>query len=88
MNQEFEILEVDHYNAVQLQRYDNVWGILSLQKGGGNEGSWYKKWVFKSKWSNGVSVATDKKMPVAVRLGDREEAIKTLEALLSQVKGE
>jgi len=88
MSREFEILEVDHYNGAQLQVYDGTWGILSLQKGGGNQGTWYKRWVFRSKWSNGVSVPTDKKLVQAVRLGDRETAIKTLETLLKQVKGE
>jgi len=90
MSREFSVIEVDHYNGVQMQIYDGIWGILSMQKGGGaSKQVWYKRWVFKSKESRGISVPTDKVLVMAVRIGrDQSTAIKILETLLKQVKGE
>lgn len=88
MNKEFNTVQVDEYNGVQLQLYDGRWGVLAMQLGGGESRTWYKRWVFLSKWNNGRPKPDTKKVPMAVRLGDKEEAIKTLETLLKQVKGE
>ena len=88
MSKEFNTIEIDEYNGVQAQVYNGVWGILSMKKGGGENITWYKKWVFLSKRIRGKALPMKQLIPVAVRLGDKAQAIETLETIIKQIKGE
>jgi hypothetical protein len=72
------VLRVDHYNGIKVEQHNGVYGLLAMQKGSGENEVWYKKWVFLSKWKNGKGEPNDKKQPMAVRLGDKETALKVL----------
>lgn len=87
MQKEYDIIQTDEYDGVQMQSYNGKYGLLAMSRGQ-NE-NWYKIWIFISKWSKGRSVPTDKKLPKAVRLGeDKATAIKTLKGLLRQLNGD
>jgi len=87
MQKEYEIIQTDEYDGVQMQMYDAKYGLLSMNRG--QNDVWYKRWCYPAKWSNGKSIPLDKQRPISVRIGgDKSEAIKTLETLLKQVKGE
>jgi len=87
MNKEYEIIQTDEYDGVQMQMYDAKYGILSMNRG--KNDVWYKRWCFESLWKKGGNIPGDKQRPISVRIGeDRATAIKTLETLLKQVKGE
>lgn len=88
MSKEFTTIQIDEYNGVQLQVYDGIWGILSMKRGGGENITYFKKWVYESILKKGIPIPGKRKFPVAVRLGDKETAIETLESILKQVKGE
>lgn len=88
MKEDYDVIEVDHYNGVQLRCYDGKYGLLSMQKGQ-NE-VWYKKWVFLSRWSKSQKEPlpdTNKKLPMAVRLGDKQTALNTLKKLIKDLQG-
>ena len=88
MNKEFPEIEIDEYHGVQLQVYNKIWGLVSLYLAGGEQTCWYKRWAFPQIWKNSIAIPQRKAKPVAVRIGDsREEAIKTLENILEQIKG-
>lgn len=81
------IHEVDHYNGIQIQKYNGIFGLLAMQKGGGEQKEvWYKIWTFLSYWKNGEAVPGDKKRPMAVRLGEKQQAIEILEKIIYQIK--
>ena len=86
MTNSYEVIKVDQYKAVQLQEYKGIYGLLALNVGGGENETYYKQWVFLSKWSNGQSQPTDMRRPMGVRLGDKETAIKILEGALREIK--
>ena len=79
-------LEVDTYNAIALQEYDGRYGLLALERG--KNDVLYKKWVFLSRWSKlkGGPVPGDKKLPMAVRLGDKQKAIAVLTEILKSLQ--
>ena len=79
-------IDIDQYKAVQLQNYKGTFGLLSLDLKGGENTTYYKQWVFLSEWKNGKPIPGKRKMPMAVRLGDKETAIKVLETILKQLK--
>ena len=84
MNEDM-IVSVDANNSVLLEEYNEVFDLLALKKG--QNGVWYKVWVFLSKWQKGGAVPDDKKRPMAVRLGKKEQALDTLKMLLSKLEG-
>ena len=86
-SREYPELDIDEYKAVQLQDYMGKFGLLSLDIKGGENTTYYKQWIWLSEFKHGKSVASNRRFPMIVRLGDRETAIKTLEELLRQLKG-
>lgn len=86
-SREYPEIDINEYRAVQLQDYKGIFGLLALNIGGGENMTYYKQWIFLSKWENNRSVPTNKKLPMAIRLGDKKTAISTLEELLKQLKG-
>ena len=79
------VIAVDERNGVYLEVYNGVYGVYRLELG--NNEVWYKTWCFLSRWLNGKPVASDKKLPMAIRLGnDKARAVKVLEKLLNQAK--
>ena len=83
---EANIIKIDRYSGVALNEYDGKFSIQTYNLGS-NE-VWYLVWVFLSKWSKGSSKAVpdEKKRPMAVRIGDKATAIKTLQTLLKQLE--
>lgn len=88
MPREYKEIDVDEYNAVQLQDYNGTFGILALSLAGGENTTYYKKWAYASYYKNGKKITADKPTPVAVRLGDKRTAISILETMLRQLKAE
>ena len=86
-SREYPEIDINEYRAVQLQDYKGIFGLLALNIGGGENMTYYKQWIFLSEWNNGKPCPSDKKLPMAVRLGDKETAVNTLEELLKQLKG-
>jgi len=85
---ETKVIDINQYDSVRIDEYNGKYSLQELQKGQ-NDGVYYMKWVFLSRWKDGKSIPIDKKRPISVNIGgDKSEAIKTLETLLKQVKGE
>lgn len=79
-------IEIDHYNGIDIEEYNGVYGLISMYKGGGEEMSvWYKRWCFPSKWKNGRAVPDEKSKPVAVRIGHgQKETLETLKQIVEE----
>ena len=75
------VFEVDHYRGVKIEEYRGVYGLLAIQKGSGANEVWFKRWVFMSRFKDGKSSPQGNPRPMAVRLGDKETALKTLMAV-------
>jgi len=86
MSREYDVVEVDYYKGVQLQDYNGTIGLLAMDKKGGENMVWYKVWVFLGKYVKGKSLPSNKTRPMAVRLGDKETAVKTLKEILRQLE--
>ena len=82
---EENVIEVNNYDGIQVDLYDGKYSLLAMQKGQ-NE-VWYKRWVFLSRWKDGKPVADEKKMPMCVRLGDKEQARQILKSIWEQIGG-
>ena len=78
---EDEIIKVDDQNGIEINEYNGNVSLNALELG--QNGVWYRQWVFRSKWENGGPVASDKKQPMSIRLGpaDGPVAIAVIDAL-------
>ena len=85
-SREYKEIDVDTYNAVQIQDYKGTFGILAVDIRGGENTTYYKRWAYSSYYKNGKKITADKPTPVAVRLGDKRKAIAILETMLKQLK--
>lgn len=79
-----EVFEIDYYNALGLQKHNNVYGLIRLEKKAHDV--YHKQWCFSSRWKDGKSVPIEKKRPMAIYLGNKESAIKMLEKFLAKLK--
>lgn len=84
MDEFIEVFELGYYNALGLQKYNDVYGLIWLEKKAHDV--YHKQWVWLSKWKDGKPVPVEKKRPMAIYLGDRESAIKMLESFLDKLK--
>ena len=78
---EDEIIKVDDNNGIEINEYGGNVSLNALELG--QNGVWYRQWVFRSKWENGGPVASDKKQPMSIRLGpaDGQVAVAVIAAL-------
>jgi len=80
---EDEIIMVDDRNGIEINEYEGNVSLNAVELG--QNGVWYRQWVFRSKWQNGGAVASDKKQPMSVRLGPADGVIAM--AVLAVLKG-
>jgi len=78
-------IEITEKVGVVLEEYKDKYSLKKVSKG--KDGKWYPEWVFLSEWKDGGAVPSDKKRPMGTYLGDRETALKALEALWRELKG-
>jgi len=86
MSREYDVVEVDYYKGVQLQDHNGTFGLLAMDKRGGEHMVHYKQWVFLGKYVKGKNLPSNKTRPMAVRLGDKETAVRTLKEVLRQLE--
>jgi len=82
-------LPIDTYNAVRLNKYNDIWSIMLGSRG---DSDTYDKWCNPLKYQNGKNVPVKKKdgdllvLPFQIPLGDKEKALKILQNLMAQLK--
>ena len=81
---DLETHPVDNYNGVSVDVYNNVFGLLAMNRG--NNDVWYRRWIFRTRWVNGASKPDGKAMPLAIRLGDKATALDTLKKLMDDIQ--
>ena len=77
-------LTTKYGDGVKLEEYNGQYSLVATRQGE-NEVN-YIQWVFLSKWKNGEPVPGKKKLPMCVRLGDREMAIEVLKTILVKLE--
>lgn len=82
---DLETHPIDYYNGVAVDIHNNVFGLISMNKGANDV--WYKRWIFWSEYKNGKSVPkNDKVRPLAIRLGDKAVALEVLKKLMDDIQ--
>jgi hypothetical protein len=76
------MIKVDQYTSLNLEEYKGTYAIIEgwIGRDGTFKPSWCTREIGKEK--------TEKKMPVRVKLGDKDNAIKALTMLLEELKGD
>ncbi len=82
MELEDAIITTPYKDGILIAEHQGSYGLIATTRGSNDNN--YKQWVFLSRWVNGTSVPTDKKQPMAVRLG--EDPVKVLEQLIAEFK--
>lgn len=88
MTKEDKVFDIDHYKGIKVEEYNGVYGLLAMQKGSGVNEVWYKQWAYPSRFKNGKPMPEEKSRPVAVRLGDRQTALKVLRELWEYISNQ
>jgi len=82
---QFEIpfkLENSQYNEVlMLEKRGDDYGIVLAQES--KEGTNYKRWVFPQRRVDNKNVPAEKAIPLRVPLGNRDQAVRILTAMLN-----
>ncbi len=74
----------DYGDGLILDEYNGQYSLIATTQG--KDGTSYKRWVFLAKSEDRQLVATKKKLPMSVRLGNRETAIRVLEQILTELQ--
>jgi hypothetical protein len=77
-------IKISSKEAISLDEYNGTFSIVACQVG--NDGKIYKKWGYESYRKDGKSVPGDKIRPVAIRLGDKENAVNVLHSLINALE--
>jgi len=78
-----DAIMINNYDGIVLQEYKGTYKLVEVEK---YKGKIYMKWMYPARWEYGDRVPAKKALPIQIRLGDKETAIKTLKMLLSYLE--
>ena len=70
--------------GIKLDEYEGKYKLIAARQ---KEDKVYMDWVFLSKWDDGGFIPDEKKRPMGVYLGTREEAVSVLSKIISELNG-
>ena len=74
MNTDQTIFQIDKNNALKLEEYKGVYGLVAMRRG--NNDVWYKVWRYEQDWKE--QKPTEKLLPNSIRLGAKKRALDVL----------